>query len=138
MRPLKVMQQSAKALVIALCLRLLPYYVPASEPFVVAFWFATVVVLAASTGVVLRRLRKDKRVRRRSTLFAGLLWRTATFAFAATTVLLTLRPLGYTSDDIVFAAIQVLSPIAVYAAALRADYLHDTHPAKDFPVLATR
>lgn len=102
------------------------YAIPLFAPFVDALWLVSVLVMAYLTGKALKGLRADHTIRRRTVRIPMIAWYVSMFAFGSTSLLLMFRPLGYTADDIMMTAVQLLSPVVLVAIAMRATYLVNT------------
>ena len=106
-------------------LQISEYILPWFASLVDILWLVSAFVMAYLTGKALKGLQ-DQTISRLIVRVLRLMWCVSSFAFVSATLLVLFHPLGYTTDDIMITAVQLLSPVVLAAIAIRATHLVDT------------
>lgn len=120
------LEQSIGAIFVTYWLQTSELFIPWFASFVDVLWFVSVAVMVCLTGKTIKGLRADQTIRRRTVRVLRTVWSVSSFAFVSATLLILFHPLGYTTDDIMITAVQLLSPVVLTAIAIRAAYLVST------------
>ena len=102
-------------------LQISEYILPWFASLVDILWLFSVFVMAYLTGKALKGLQDQ--TMRPTVCALRLVWRVGLFAFVSATLLVLFHPLGYTANDIMITAVQLLSPVVLVYIAIHAAHL---------------
>ena len=100
-------------------LQISEYILPWFASLVDILWLFSVFVMAYLTGKALKGLQ-DQTISRPTVRVLRLVWWVSSFAFVSATLLVLFHPLGYTANDIMITAVQLLSPVVLVYIAIHA------------------